>query len=317
MASESEYEVALSFAGEQRPYVEEVATLLRAQGVRVFYDDFERAKLWGKDLYEHLDYIYGRAAKYCVVFISSEYAEKIWTTHERKSAQARAISENEEYILPARFDDTEVPGLRSTLGLIDLRTTSPEELASLIVAKLGPRRSSNFFPPEPDLLYERLGVTDPVYQEFARDIALEFYRSLVRMSELERRVLFQACMDGCHGDMPENIHVSIDLIRRPLGMASAEVVETLQGMQSLGISLDPHPSDDHDADDIMEIRWTNFVGYEDERKEDFSTEMSTAIAYEVVTGAAEDNCMTCALEGLNALDFSALSSVLATEGHRV
>jgi hypothetical protein len=72
--------------------------------------------LWGKDLYEHLDYIYGRAARYCVLFISNDYAKKVWTTHERRSAQARALEEHEEYILPARFDDTEVPALGTQSG---------------------------------------------------------------------------------------------------------------------------------------------------------------------------------------------------------
>ncbi|MHB1630880.1 MAG: hypothetical protein ACYCQL_01500 [Acidithiobacillus sp.] len=44
------YHIALSFAGED-DYVEEVATYLKATGVKVFYDKFEAADLWGKDLY--------------------------------------------------------------------------------------------------------------------------------------------------------------------------------------------------------------------------------------------------------------------------
>ena len=42
------YQVALSFAGEQRSYVEEVARHLDARSVAVFYDRFEEAYLWGK-----------------------------------------------------------------------------------------------------------------------------------------------------------------------------------------------------------------------------------------------------------------------------
>src|SRR5689334_12046341 len=48
------YDVALSFAGEQRPYVLRVAAALRRRGVRTFYDDYEKPEMWGKDLYEHL-----------------------------------------------------------------------------------------------------------------------------------------------------------------------------------------------------------------------------------------------------------------------
>lgn len=86
------YDVALSFAGEQRAYVEKVAAALRRRGIRPFYDDYEQAVLWGKDLYEHLDWVYQKAARYCVLFASEAYARKVWTTHERRSAQARALS---------------------------------------------------------------------------------------------------------------------------------------------------------------------------------------------------------------------------------
>jgi hypothetical protein len=48
------YDVCLSFAGEQRAYVEKVAQALQERGVRVFYDVYERATLWGKDLPTHL-----------------------------------------------------------------------------------------------------------------------------------------------------------------------------------------------------------------------------------------------------------------------
>ena len=132
-----EYDVCLSFATEQRPYVEQVADILRSHGVKVFYDSFEQATLWGKDLYEHLDEIYRKSSRYCVVFASADYARKIWTNHERRSAQARAIIQNQEYILPARFDNTDIPGIRSTVAYIDLQRTTPAKLARLIIEKLG------------------------------------------------------------------------------------------------------------------------------------------------------------------------------------
>jgi hypothetical protein len=43
------YDVALSFAGEQRAYVQKVAAALRRRGIRPFYDDYEKVELWGKD----------------------------------------------------------------------------------------------------------------------------------------------------------------------------------------------------------------------------------------------------------------------------
>jgi AbiJ N-terminal domain 3/TIR domain len=131
------FEIVLSFAGEDRGYVEQVAAFLKAKRVEVFYDRYEEATLWGKDLAEHLDAVYRKDARYCVMFLSTHYAAKIWTNHERKSALARAVEERQEYILPARFDSTEVPGIRPTLGYVDLACKTPEQLGALILEKLG------------------------------------------------------------------------------------------------------------------------------------------------------------------------------------
>jgi hypothetical protein len=140
------YDVCLSFAGEDRAFVKRVAEALIEKGIRVFYDEYERAELWGKDLYTHLDDIYRNSAKFCVLFISKHFAKKLWSSHERESAQARAFRENKEYLLPVRFDDTAIPGIRDTVGYIDLRTTKPADLADLIEQKLENHCPITFFP---------------------------------------------------------------------------------------------------------------------------------------------------------------------------
>jgi hypothetical protein len=81
--------------------------------------------------------VYQNQAFFTVMFISEAYKEKLWTNHERMSAQARAFSENKEYILPAFFDTSvEVPGLLKTTGYIDLSKLAPEGFADKIVEKL-------------------------------------------------------------------------------------------------------------------------------------------------------------------------------------
>src|SRR5437016_3876374 len=104
-----EFDVALSFAGEDRLYVEQVAKRLRSMELRVFYDKYEAVALWGKNLYEHLRAVYSDRARFAVLFISKHYAAKLWTNHERQSAQERAFRERKEYILPVRLDSTQVP----------------------------------------------------------------------------------------------------------------------------------------------------------------------------------------------------------------
>jgi len=85
---EFDYEIAFSFAGEDRTVVEELAKRLDDKGVR---DAYEKSMLWGKDLYQHLQVVYRDRARYCIIFVSAAYARKVWTRHELKQAQARAF----------------------------------------------------------------------------------------------------------------------------------------------------------------------------------------------------------------------------------
>ncbi len=131
------YDVAVSFAGEDRAVVEELVTALAADEISVFYDSWEQAQLWGKDLYQYLDMVYRQAARYCIVFVSENYIRKAWTKHELRSAQARAFQQNSEYILPIKLDDTELPGLPGTICYIDFRQTSIKEIVNLLSEKIG------------------------------------------------------------------------------------------------------------------------------------------------------------------------------------
>jgi glucokinase len=131
-----EYDVALSYASEDRDYVRAVAEGLKARGVRVFFDEFETVALWGEDLPETFVDIFQKKARCAVAFISAHYVNKPWPRHEGRSALGRAISEHRAYFLPVRLDKSELPGLRSTIGYIDARTTSPSRLVDMIVQKL-------------------------------------------------------------------------------------------------------------------------------------------------------------------------------------
>jgi hypothetical protein len=136
LVEQFEYDVALSFAGEDREYVEALAGTLRNRSVKVFYDRFEASTMWGRNLYDHLSEVYGGKARHTIMFVSEAYARKNWTSHERQTAQAHALREHHEYVLPVRFDDTVIPGLEA-VAYVDLRHTSQAELVDLILAKLG------------------------------------------------------------------------------------------------------------------------------------------------------------------------------------
>ena len=129
------YDVVLSFAGEQRAYVRKVADELKRIGLAVFNADDERTELWGKDLPSFLWQVFEKEGRYCVLFISAESVDKQFPKHERLSALTRALREKSEYVLPARFDDTEIPQL-TNVHYIDLRDMNPVEFAGIVAKKV-------------------------------------------------------------------------------------------------------------------------------------------------------------------------------------
>ena len=140
-AKERQYDVCLSFAGEQRGYVERVANAMVDGQVRVFYDRFAEEDMWGMDLSAYLEEVYYSSSRYCMIFASREYAAKSWPSFERGHAIARQIEDMGGYILPVTMDGTKVPGLPKTVRYEDARTKSPQEIAEAFVRRL--RASEN------------------------------------------------------------------------------------------------------------------------------------------------------------------------------
>jgi hypothetical protein len=64
-----EYDVTISLPGEQRTEAEAIANRLTSRNVKVFYDRYEQANLWGKDLYEHLFDVYQKKARCTFEFL--------------------------------------------------------------------------------------------------------------------------------------------------------------------------------------------------------------------------------------------------------
>ena len=45
------------------------------------------------------------------------------------------FKEKEEYILPVKFDKTEIPGIRDTIGYLDANKFNPDELVDIFMKK--------------------------------------------------------------------------------------------------------------------------------------------------------------------------------------
>ena len=88
-----EYDVALSFAGAQRKFARNLANALEKENLRVFFDEREQERLLGRDLISYLHEVYALRSRFCMILVSKEYADRMWTIHERRSAQERALRE--------------------------------------------------------------------------------------------------------------------------------------------------------------------------------------------------------------------------------
>lgn len=132
---EKDYDIAISYASQQRYYVGTVAELLKNKGIKVFYAPFEEIDMWGRDMEKYLSDTYFSKAKICLMFISKEYAASKWCQLESKNAFARQKKQN-LYILPVRFDGTELPNLSPDIHYFEVAKNPAHILTEKIVKKL-------------------------------------------------------------------------------------------------------------------------------------------------------------------------------------
>ncbi|RFZ61374.1 hypothetical protein DE4576_05470 [Mycobacterium marinum] len=141
-ADEYDFDIAVSFAGENRGFVEEIVRNVQqsAPDVTVFYDDDYKYESWGKDGLEYFTDVYMNRARFVAMFISTLYAQKEWPRAEKRAALARALTERSEYVLPIRLDDTELPGMPPTVLYIEAVREGIEGITKGILHKLGEKR---------------------------------------------------------------------------------------------------------------------------------------------------------------------------------
>jgi len=106
---QGEYDIALSFAGNQRPLAKRLFDILIEREVSVFYDHNEQYRILARDIEDYLGPIYRSEASYVVPLLSIDYPTKIWTKFESDQFQARF---GENAVIPIRFRDVQ-PGFFS------------------------------------------------------------------------------------------------------------------------------------------------------------------------------------------------------------
>ena len=136
--AEKRFRVALSFSGDRRAFVEQVADELASRLGRehVLYDKYFEAEFARLNLDTHLQHLYHNESELIAVFVCAGYETKEWCGLEWRAIRDRIKQCKAESVMLLRFDMTEVPGLFSHDGYIWIDDRTPEQIAEVILKRL-------------------------------------------------------------------------------------------------------------------------------------------------------------------------------------
>lgn len=134
------YDIALSFAGEDRKIADALAHQLENKQLKVFYDYSQKAQLIGENLNKTLYDIYFKKAKYCIILLSNEYFNSDWAQFEYESIIRREEEgrDQHEFLIPLKLDDYKLGGFLKDIGYIDFEKENKdiELVIELILEKI-------------------------------------------------------------------------------------------------------------------------------------------------------------------------------------
>src|SRR6185295_11587648 len=129
--TEKRFHVALSFPGEYRPFVQEVATCLSSvlPPGTILYDQYFEAEFARPNLDTYLLDLYRNQSHLVVIFLCAEYESKDWCRLEWRAIRDLLKQSDPSSLMFFRFDDTEIPGLFSLDGYVRIGKRTPGEIA--------------------------------------------------------------------------------------------------------------------------------------------------------------------------------------------
>lgn len=137
--SSMRFKIALSFPGEYRDFVEQVASRL-ADAVgrdQVLYDRYYEAEFARPNLDTYLQRLYHDESELIAVFLCADYERKEWCGLEWRAIRTLIMKRQSSTVMPLRFDNTEIPGLFSIDGYVWIDKRTPEQIADLILQRMG------------------------------------------------------------------------------------------------------------------------------------------------------------------------------------
>lgn len=105
-----EFDIAISFAGENRALAKHLAEQFATLDIPVFYDENFEANYLGMAWSKEFTRIFGSASRYVVCLLDKHHHEKIWPTFEREVFLPRVVKGE---VIPIYLDDTPIRGIPS------------------------------------------------------------------------------------------------------------------------------------------------------------------------------------------------------------
>lgn len=131
-----DFDLLLSFAGEEREYARAIHEICKANGLSVFLDEEFQHEIWGENLVEYLSYTYRERGRYVVLLVSEAYCRRAYTRVEWRASFDRMIGESSPYVLPVKVDDGWIEGLPRATAYLDLRVQGVLGICEALVEKL-------------------------------------------------------------------------------------------------------------------------------------------------------------------------------------
>jgi TIR domain len=134
----SDFKIALTFAGENRNFVERVANILKFELdiENIFYDKYFEAELARLDLDLYLQDIYHNHSQFVVVFLSKDYESKEWCGIEWRAIRDIIKRKERDKVILVKLENFDLGGIFSIDGFLDGVKNSPEQIAQLIARRI-------------------------------------------------------------------------------------------------------------------------------------------------------------------------------------
>lgn len=145
------YDLAFSFAGEDRSYVRRTKVECEALGLSVMYDKDLSVSWWGENFLTEQRRIYGQRTRFFVPFISKHYFRKPIPTDEFAAAMWTDARQGGGYILPVLIGGITPPAdrLHPHVGYLRAAEYPPARLAAALRDKVhgrSPKRIDEILP---------------------------------------------------------------------------------------------------------------------------------------------------------------------------